>query len=58
MAKTKTVKTTKTIKSNKIVTKPKKMSLQDVEKKLKDPKLTKTQRDKLVNDYMNSINYK
>ena len=46
------IKTTKTTKTTK------KMSLQEVEKKLKNPKLTQKQRDKIVNDYMNSINYK
>lgn len=36
----------------------KKLTVKEIEKKLKDPNLTPKQKDKLVADYMNSIDYK
>ena len=46
MAKVKTKKTTK------------KITRAEVEKKLKDPNLSNAQKDKLVKDYMSTLDYK
>lgn len=35
-----------------------KMTIKEVENKLKDKSLTQKQRDKIIDDYMNSITYK